>query len=252
MFSTSGDIQYIGGRSVHRGYHKYIRGISWVHWTCSVDRGISRVHWRMFCTSGDTISILGDIMSTSGDILSTLEDIMSTLEDTMSTLGDVQYIKVYNRNWKVFINLLPYMYHIPLMYWTSPNVLMTSPDVLKVSPRCIEHPPMYWKHIMQGGLETHSLIPRSSHSYSNDALTDLVTVVLIPYCLYDIMYMSLHLHYSNAKMIKVVGLTAWILETKGIMMQITISMFSRPWQTRVYTKQEPNKVLLGGLKLIDL
>ena len=66
------------------------------------------------------------------------------------------------------------------------------------------------------------------------------------------MYMSLHLHYSNAKIIKVVGLTARGLETKGIMMQITISMFSRPSLTRVYTKQVPDKVLLGGLKLIDL
>ena len=62
------------------------------------------------------MSISGDIMSTSGDILSTLGNIMSTLDDTMSTLGDVQYIKVFNRNWKVFINLLPHMYHIPLMY----------------------------------------------------------------------------------------------------------------------------------------
>ena len=48
MFSTSGDVQYIGGCSVHRGvfstlgeYHEYIGG-------CSVHRG--------------------DIMSTSGDV----------------------------------------------------------------------------------------------------------------------------------------------------------------------------------------
>ena len=35
--STSGDVQYIGRRSVHRGYHEYIRGYH--------ARGISRVHW---------------------------------------------------------------------------------------------------------------------------------------------------------------------------------------------------------------
>ena len=81
-----------------------------------------------------------------------------------STFGNVQYIEVFNRNWKDFIKLLPHMYHDILpMYWTSPDVLMisprcthdippmywTSPDVLNiprcimVSPRCTEHPPMY-------------------------------------------------------------------------------------------------------------
>ena len=39
MFSTSGDVQYIGGCSVHRG---------------------------VFSTSGDTMSTSGDTMSTSG------------------------------------------------------------------------------------------------------------------------------------------------------------------------------------------
>ena len=95
----------------------------------------------------------------------------------MSTSEDVQYIGVFNRNWKDFIKLLPHMYHdtlrctehppmyswypphsswIPPMYWTSPDVLMISPDVLMVSPdvlntpRCTEHPPMYWTHIIQG------------------------------------------------------------------------------------------------------
>ena len=49
-------------------------------------------------------------MSTSGDI-------MSTSGDIMSTSGDVQYIGVFNRNWKDFIKLLPHMYHdIPPMY----------------------------------------------------------------------------------------------------------------------------------------
>ena len=63
--STSGDVQYIGGRSVHRGmfstsgvfstsrgYHEYIKGYS-VHRGCSVHRR-------------DTTSTSGDVMSTSG------------------------------------------------------------------------------------------------------------------------------------------------------------------------------------------
>ena len=154
VFSTSeGYHEYIGGCSVHRrdtksksgGYHEYIGGCS-VHrgdimirvggyheyiGGCSVHRGIPWVHW-------------GDIMSTS---------------------GDVQYIGVFNRNWKDFMKLLPQMYHdIPPMYWTSPDVLMISPrctehppmyswyppNVLMMSPRCTEHPPMYWTHIIQG------------------------------------------------------------------------------------------------------
>ena len=56
MFSTSGDVQYIGGCSVHRGdimstsggYHEYIGGCS--------------VHW------GDIMMYVEDIMSTSGDV----------------------------------------------------------------------------------------------------------------------------------------------------------------------------------------
>ena len=65
----------------------------------------------------------------------------------------------------------PHIHHdIPLMYWTSSNVLMISPDVLMISPqcthdipfmywtppdvlnipRCTEHLPMYWTHIIQG------------------------------------------------------------------------------------------------------
>ena len=56
VFSTSGDVQYIEGCSVHwgdimstlGGYHEYIRGCS--------------VHQR------DTIRTSGDIMSTSGDV----------------------------------------------------------------------------------------------------------------------------------------------------------------------------------------
>ena len=82
IMSTSGCVQYIGR------YHEYIRGISWVHRGISwCIRGIPWIHWG------------GDIMSTS---------------------RDVQYIGVFNRNWKVFINLLPQMWKwYPPMYWTS-------------------------------------------------------------------------------------------------------------------------------------
>ena len=34
-------------------------------------------------------------------------------------------------------------YGIPLIYWTSPNVLMVSPTCIMISPRCTEHSPMY-------------------------------------------------------------------------------------------------------------
>ena len=107
MSTSGGYHEYIGGCSVHQrdtmsisGDIQYIGGLPWVH------QGISWVHWQM-----------------------------------VSTLGDVQYIGVFNRNWKEFIKLLPHMYNdIPLMYWTSSNVLMISQDVLMVSLQCTEHP----------------------------------------------------------------------------------------------------------------
>ena len=71
MFSTSGDVQYIGGIQYIEGYHEYIEGCL-VHWrdimmhvggyydACGryqeYIRGCS-VHW------GDTMSTAGDIMS---------------------------------------------------------------------------------------------------------------------------------------------------------------------------------------------
>ena len=142
--STSGGVQYIGGTPwVHRGmfstsegYHEYIGGYHEYIGRCSVHwedimmhvggyhdacGGIPWVHREMFSTSGGYHEyIVGDIMSTSGGY------------------PDVQYIGVFNRNWKVFTNFLPHMHHdIPPMYsWYPPNVLM-------VSLQCTEHPPMY-------------------------------------------------------------------------------------------------------------
>ena len=160
--STSGDVQYIGG------YHEYIGGISWVH------RGMFSTLGGYHDTCGGYHEYIGGCSVHQEDTMSTSGDIMSTSGDIMSTSGDVQYIRVFNGNWKDVIKLLPHMYHdIPPMYWTSPDVLMISPDVLMVSlqcthgippmyswyppcsswyppdvlmifPQCTEHPPMYW------------------------------------------------------------------------------------------------------------
>ena len=146
-------VQYIGECSVHwgdtistlGGYHEYIGGIPWVHRGChEYIRGCS-VHRR------DTMSTLGDVQYIGGvpwvhrGIPWVHRGISWVHQgDIMSTSGDVQYIRVFNRNWKDFIKLLPHMYHdIPPMYWTSPDVLMIFPDVLMVSLRFTEHPPMY-------------------------------------------------------------------------------------------------------------
>ena len=75
MFSTSGDVQYIWGCSVHQG---------------------------IFSTSGHVQYIGGDTMSTLGDIMSTLGDTMIHWgysvhqRDIMGTSEDVQYIEGYH------------------------------------------------------------------------------------------------------------------------------------------------------------
>ena len=170
-------VQYIGGCSVHRGVwipwvHRgdimstsgnvqYIRGIPWVHRGCSVHRrDTMSTSGGYHDTCGGYHKYMG-VFSTSGGYHEYIGGISWVHRgDIMSTSGDVQYIGVFNRNWKDFIKLLPHMYHdIPPMYWTSPDVLMispwcahgippmywTSPDVLMVSPH-VHHdiPPMYW------------------------------------------------------------------------------------------------------------
>ena len=139
--------------STSGGYHEYI-GRIWVHWG-DIMRG------DIMSTSGGYHEYIGGISWVHrGDIMSTSGGISWVHRGMFSTSGDVQYIGVFNRNWKDFIKLLPHMYHdIPPMYWTSPDVLMisprcthgippmywTSPDVLMVSPH-VHHdiPPMYW------------------------------------------------------------------------------------------------------------
>ena len=83
MFSTSGEIQYIGGVHYIGGvfstlgeYHEYIGGVSTLEGTMSA-------------------SGRGDIMNTLG-MFSTLGDIIMHVGDTMSTLRDVQYIRGYH------------------------------------------------------------------------------------------------------------------------------------------------------------
>ena len=175
MFSTLGDVQYIGGISWYMWgdtmstlgdvqyigrYHEYIGGCSvhwqipWVHWGDIMStsggyheyiRGCS-VHWGMFSTLGFSIEIERILWSCSHTC------IMISLRRYW-TSPNVRMIS-------------PQCTHgIPPMYWTSSDVLMVSPtfimispnvlntpDVLKISPqcthdipRCTEHPPMYWK-----------------------------------------------------------------------------------------------------------
>ena len=58
--------------------------------------------------------------------------------DTMSTSRDIQYIGVFNRNWKDFITLLPTCIMISLGCTEHPF------DALMISPRCTHDiPPMY-------------------------------------------------------------------------------------------------------------
>ena len=83
MFSTSGDIQYIGVFITSGGvqyigpeYHEYIRGVKYI------------VGYH---------ECIGE-----GDIMNTLGDIMIHVGDTMITLGDVQYIREYHEYIRVF------------------------------------------------------------------------------------------------------------------------------------------------------
>ena len=134
VLSTSGDIMIPVGISwVHREMFNTSEGISWVHQgDIEIHVGIPWVHQGMFSTLG--------------------------------VPWVLQYIGVFNRNWKVFTNLLPHMHHdilnvlivspqcthgIPLMYswypshasWYPPDLLMISPDLLMISPDVLMIPP---------------------------------------------------------------------------------------------------------------
>ena len=141
IFSTSGDVQYMGG------YHEYI--------------GACSVHWR-------------DTMSTSGEYHEYIEGCSVHQRDIMMRVGEqldksFQFLlktPVYSwyppmYSWFPWCTEHPLMYSwYPLMYWTSPNELMVSPHMLHDIPNilniphCIHDitppwcthgiPPMYW------------------------------------------------------------------------------------------------------------
>ena len=114
------------------------------------------------------------------------------LGDILSTLGDVQYIRVCNINWKVFITLLPHMQHdIPPMYWTSRDAPMISSWCTHGIPWCTEHPPhdihqcthciplMYWT-------------PPMYSWYPPNVLMVSPNVLNIPQCTHD----APHMHHD--------------------------------------------------------
>ena len=167
------------------GYYEYNGGCS-VHW------GISWVHWKMFSTSEDNMSTSGGYHEYIGgcsvhqgiswcmwgyhEYIKGYHEYIRGIYEYIRRIswvhrGILQYTEVFNRNWKVFTNLLPHMHydfphcteHTPMyswyslmyswyppMYWTSVDVLMISPTCIMISPRYTEHPLMYWTHIIQG------------------------------------------------------------------------------------------------------
>ena len=138
-------VQYIGGCSVHwgdtmttsGGYHEYIGGCS-VHWGIPwVHRGISRVHQGIsWCMLRGYHESIGRCLAHWGIPRVHWGDIMSTSGDTTSTLGDVQYIGVFNRNWKVFTNLLPICVMISPSVLNIPQCTYDIPTCILISPQC--------------------------------------------------------------------------------------------------------------------
>ena len=129
-------VQYIRGCSVHQGCSVH-RGLPWAHqgdsMSTSLDvqyiRGIPGVYRAIFNTSEGYHEYIGDIMSTSAD---------------GQYIGDVQYIGVFNRNWKGFIKLLPNMYNdITLMYSLYPSNVLNIPQCTHDIPAMYSWDPPY-------------------------------------------------------------------------------------------------------------
>ena len=160
MFSTSGDVQYIGGYHdecgeipwVHRGmfstsegYHKYIGGISWVHRGCSVHRRDIMIH------VGEPLDKILSISIENSDVL----NIPWCTHDIPLIYSwyppNVLMVSPRCTEHPPCTHGIPHMYHDiprctehpPMYSWYPPDVLMLSPDVLMVSLRCTEHPRMY-------------------------------------------------------------------------------------------------------------
>ena len=113
MFSTSGDVQYIGGS------HEYIGRIPWVH------RG------NIMCTSGDVQYIKGISWCMWGSKL----------------------IKPCNLYWKLdVLNIPRYAHDIPppMHSWYPPDVLNIPQCTHDIPHMYQDIPPMYWTHIIQG------------------------------------------------------------------------------------------------------
>ena len=153
MFSTSEDVQFIGGYHEYIwGHHQCIGEILWVHWGGYYEYIGGDI---MSTLGGDIMSTLGGIfMSTSGGYYEYIGGILWVhWGDIMSTSGDLQYIgrilwlmwgskliKAFHLCWKPQCTDHPRCTNdIPPIYWTQPDVLMIShpiyslypPDVLK-------------------------------------------------------------------------------------------------------------------------
>ena len=157
MFSTSRDVQYIGGCSVHwamfstsrvfstkgdimstlRGYNEfigdvqYIGGIKWVHWE------ISWVHRGMFSTLERYHEYIGGYHEYIGGCSVHRRDIMIHVREQLDKI-----LSISTENSKV-LNIPRCTDHQPMYSWYPSNVLMISPDVLMVSLRYTEHPLIY-------------------------------------------------------------------------------------------------------------
>ena len=214
MFSTSGDVQYIGRRSMHRrmfnasGGVQYIGGIPWVHRGDSMSTSgdimntsggvqyiggyhdaCGAISW---CMWGDIMIHVGgyheyiggiswvhrgDIMSTSGGYHEYIGGCSVDQGDIMMHVGEQvgKNLSISIENPHVLM-VSPHMHHdIPLMYsWYPPDVSWYPPDVLMVSPDVLMVSPRC----------THD-IPRSTHS--------------IPWCTEHTLYRVLMVSSKNVK-----------------------------------------------------
>ena len=123
MFSTSGDVQYIGGNHDEcGGYHEYIRG-------CSVHRRDIMIH------VGEQLDKILSISIENSDVLNIPRCTHDIPPDLLMRSPDVLMVS-------------PHMYHDiprctehPPMHSWYPSDVLNIPDVLMVSLRCTEHVP---------------------------------------------------------------------------------------------------------------